>query len=323
MRVVSSIFARNFRLLARCAVAALFGIGLFLQFNLDLLLTDLLSHFRHLYLLIGLMALPVLWHARARFDLFLCIAGMALHSPALLYLPYRLPLDPHAGNNGKIRVLSANVHVANRSYQSLVDALKSQRPTIAVLTEVSEEWRHTFAAIRPDFPYQAAIFRDDCFGIALLSKLPFERIIRERPSGLPPIIEARFNMNRVPFRLIGIHAVPPVGDSERSVRNRSIAEAADLAAKAEGGVIIAGDLNTAMWSAPYRELIEAAPLRDPRLGRGIFATWPASIWPAILPIDHILHSAQFRSAALQTFSLPGSDHRGIVVELLLDKPAIR
>ena len=40
-----------------------------------------------------------------------------------------------------------------------------------------------------------------------------------------------------------------------------------------GPIMVVGDLNATMWSAPYRSLIDSTGLRNARRGFGILPSW--------------------------------------------------
>ena len=47
---------------------------------------------------------------------------------------------------------------------------------------------------------------------------------------------------------------------------------------------------------------------DPRVGRGLFATFHAQYWFARWPLDHVFHDPCFRLARLEVLPEFGSDH---------------
>ena len=89
----------------------------------------------------------------------------------------------------------------------------------------------------------------------------------------------------------------------REIRNRG--EAA----------IVAGDLNDVAWSHVTRLFRRLSNALDPRIGRGLYATfnarWPLMRWP----LDHIFFTEDFRLVRLERMGFIGSDHFPILVEL--------
>ena len=115
-----------------------------------------------------------------------------------------------------------------------------------------------------------------------------------------------------------VHTAPPA-TSARSVRNW----AADLAAlpAPDGDVlrVLAGDFNASLDHAALRAVLrrgwaDAAH----RVGRGLAWTWRPLLfpWPR-LTIDHVLVDPRISVACVHLERLQGSDHRALVVDLVL------
>jgi endonuclease/exonuclease/phosphatase (EEP) superfamily protein YafD len=114
-------------------------------------------------------------------------------------------------------------------------------------------------------------------------------------------------------------------------RLEALTSLADFVAQQEGPVIVAGDANTTRMNQPYQKL--DAVLDDAwwEAGWGLGHTFPGRIedgdWFTrisffVIPhwlvrIDHVFYSDEFLAteAALAEFN-GGSDHRGIVTELV-------
>jgi endonuclease/exonuclease/phosphatase (EEP) superfamily protein YafD len=78
---------------------------------------------------------------------------------------------------------------------------------------------------------------------------------------------------------------------------------------------VAGDLNDVAWSHVTRLFRRLSNALDPRIGRGLYATfnarWPLMRWP----LDHIFFTEDFRLVRLERMGFIGSDHFPILVEL--------
>jgi endonuclease/exonuclease/phosphatase (EEP) superfamily protein YafD len=82
--------------------------------------------------------------------------------------------------------------------------------------------------------------------------------------------------------------------------------------------ILAGDLNDVAWSRTSRRLPRIAALRDPRVGRGLYAPFDANLPTGFLwPLDHVLLSDGFALCALEVPGDIGSDHFPLRVEVVL------
>ena len=86
--------------------------------------------------------------------------------------------------------------------------------------------------------------------------------------------------------------------------------------------IVVGDFNATFWHPPFRRLL-AAGWRDAHIlaGRGFSSSWP-NHWrwlPPFLRLDHALVSEPLVVTEAVDIDLPGSDHRGFVVSLFVNR----
>ena len=72
--------------------------------------------------------------------------------------------------------------------------------------------------------------------------------------------------------------------------------------------IVAGDLNDVGWSHTTRLFQRISGLMDPRLGRGLFSTFPATVPFMRWPLDHVFFDPEFRLCRLERLGSIGSDH---------------
>jgi endonuclease/exonuclease/phosphatase (EEP) superfamily protein YafD len=86
--------------------------------------------------------------------------------------------------------------------------------------------------------------------------------------------------------------------------------------------IIVGDFNATYWHPPFRRLLEAG-WRDAHVlaGRGFSSSWPNDKrWvPPFLRLDHALVSEALVVTETVDVDLPGSDHRGLVVSVIVSR----
>lgn len=82
--------------------------------------------------------------------------------------------------------------------------------------------------------------------------------------------------------------------------------------------ILLGDFNACHDHREFRELL-ATGLTDAAQasGKGLAPTWPAgSRSPAFVALDHVLVTAGIQVRSFATINMPGTDHAGVVTELL-------
>ena len=97
-------------------------------------------------------------------------------------------------------------------------------------------------------------------------------------------------------------------DAEILVVGREIRERGEPA-------IVAGDLNDVAWSHVTRLFRRLSDMLDPRIGRGLYATFNARRPLLRWPLDHIFFTEDFRVVRLERMGFIGSDHYPILVEL--------
>jgi endonuclease/exonuclease/phosphatase (EEP) superfamily protein YafD len=205
------------------------------------------------------------------------------------------------------RVACANVYYYNRERERLVAALVALDPDILGLVEVGDEDRRL---LKPDprWPHQVWTSRRDLFKVALLSR---RRIVTSQIHEFDgtTAIEALIDLGAAPLRVLLIHPYSPTNPQSAQRRDHALAQIAERSAASREPLVVVGDWNLTAGAPLWRPLLARSGLH-PAPGRQP-ATWPWFLGPCGIAIDHILA----RDAGLDdlaAFSLPGSDHRGLV-----------
>ena len=86
-------------------------------------------------------------------------------------------------------------------------------------------------------------------------------------------------------------------------------------------VVVCGDRNDVAWSRTTRLFQKTSRLVDPRKGRGLFSTFHARIPLLRFPLDHILHSDDFRLVSMRRLEYVGSDHFPVYAMLSFEPSA--
>ena len=130
-----------------------------------------------------------------------------------------------------------------------------------------------------------------------------------------PGIRADVEVNGRTVTLLNIHTLPPASSQYFEIRNRQLTALADFANRQEDLVLVAGDLNTAMWSPYYKRMERDSGLVNARKGFGVVATWP-SFYPIFrIPIDHCLISPEIEVVDFRRGPAIGSDHLPLAVDV--------
>jgi endonuclease/exonuclease/phosphatase (EEP) superfamily protein YafD len=282
-------------------------------------LLDLPNHFRvqYFFLLVlaavGCMAFGWLWGAGVALGLALVNLGVIL--------PRLIPQARAASNGSGYRLLLSNVLKRNRSYHKVLDLVNSQQPDLVVLIEPDRTWLENLAELHRDYPFWYSNPRKDAYGIAVLSRQPFDsaEVIYLGSAGVPTVV-VRFHLNNDPDRLLTViatHPPPPKGARHTARRNDQLRALAKFVRQQRGALMLCGDLNLSPWSPHFFDLIRDSGLSDSGRGFGIQPTWPADNFWLRTPIDHCLVSSHVMVRRRWIGPRVGSDHLPVLLDFSL------
>jgi len=244
-------------------------------------------------------------------------AGGAVLGAALLMLqiPTTGKLTAFVTDKPGLRVMHMNVLQPNIRFDQAIDqALRSGADVVSV-QEVGPEWALALeAGLRSQYPYVHVESRTNCYGIALFSKRPFQQVGTVTILGTP-FIEAVFDEGGIPVRVLAVHATSPISYAHFQQRNAQFEELARHLNSSDTATIVIGDLNTVPWDRAFQRFCATTELRE--ISQGPQRTWPALGPFSLIPLDHVLVSADLVSTSMETFAIAGSDHRGILAEIHL------
>jgi endonuclease/exonuclease/phosphatase (EEP) superfamily protein YafD len=236
-----------------------------------------------------------------------------------------LPRDDAALRAGEaeLRVAALNLLFFNEDAAGVRAWLDEHEPDVVVAVEVSPFWRAAIEGWDDRFPEllispAAEAWKDDTWGTAILSRLPFTSTRMISPERGRPLMEAVVRVDASDVTVRGVHPLYPGSPWMRTKRDRVFEELAQEAWT--GPCVLAGDLNTASTSPTLRRFLRATGLADSRRG---FGRQPTFVLRDLLPlaIDHVLIGGGVRVLARETSELPGSDHRAVLVLLAIPADA--
>lgn len=260
---------------------------------------------------------------------------LALQLACLLYqgwwiVPYTRVYRPevrmvHPGDPGRrIRLLVSNVLTPNRRAELLIGHVRQHDPDLLLAVETDEWWQERLDVLEADYPYSVKCPLDNLYGMHLYSRLPLEdaRLQFLVEDDIPSIHALVRLAGGETIRLHCLHPAPPspTENDESSERDAELIAVGRSVAKANGPVIVAGDLNDVAWSETTRLFRKISGLVDPRVGRGMYNTFHAK-WPFLRwPLDHLFHSEDLAPVRLRRLGPVGSDHFPLLAELQLVSP---
>ena len=213
-----------------------------------------------------------------------------------------------------LRVAQMNLLQPNDEHAATLEAALATDADVLSFQEVSPAWADALAdCLAARYPYSCVVPGTNCYGIALFSRIRFEDAHVFHLSGTPAI-DATLRTASGTVRVLCVHATSPGDYSNFRERNEQLALLAPLIAISDLPTVLIGDLNTVSWDHAFRKLCACAGLKERSCD--VTATWPSFFGFACIPIDHVLTSDELHVSALSTFAIPGSDHRGVVAQLV-------
>lgn len=258
--------------------------------------------------------------------------------PMLLRPPRAAP--PAEIPTRSIRVLSLNVQFSGADVSALSDVMAEWAPHIVMFIEVDEGFISRLAetgalealALRYRTGDTAGL--SGAAGTVVLSTWPLSEFGQVPSVGwhLDETGEVVFDGHYVGFQqptaivsvpdswsiqLAALHPPPPVFDSYYWHQGLQAIGAWQQGVQRQyRPLIIAGDFNASTAHPVFRRA--TAGLTNTASAVGLFPrpTWPAnSVIPPFTQIDHILVSRQIAALNWHRFTIPGTDHFGVIAEL--------
>lgn len=217
-----------------------------------------------------------------------------------------------------VRVLTANLEMGQADSEAVVAMADSSADVVAV-QEMTQESADALSSAGMDnaFPYRVVLPAPVASGIGIWSRYPIVHSGRIDGYSLPMLgTRIRIPGVAVDTTVLSVHlAAPwpqPIWHWQRDITafSETLRDMADRAGA--GAVIVAGDFNTTVDMAPFRELLaQGYDDATTQAGGGTARTYPARGWtPSLIGIDHIL-VRNATASTVQTMPIPGSDHRAL------------
>jgi endonuclease/exonuclease/phosphatase (EEP) superfamily protein YafD len=284
---------------------------------------ELLTHLRAHYLfalVLGAAILATLKHFKlaAVFGVF---AIINLCFVLTLYLP-----ESRSRADGRpIRLMNVNGYHYNPTRQKLITLIHDTQPEVVLVLEVDDAWVKDLELLADSYPHRHYEPREHDLGIALLSRLPVNDLDVHYfgPADVPSFTARLEDHGGNSFHLIGTHPLPPLSATGAVARNEQLTNINAFIQTLAGPVVLAGDLNSTSWSPNFRDFVRRAGLRDSRNGFGNQPTHPGRLAPIGIAIDHVLVTPDISVRARSVGPYIGSDHRPVIVDLVIPGSAIR
>ncbi len=220
-----------------------------------------------------------------------------------------------------VDILVYNVLEKNDRYEALLELVDMLDPMVVLLMETNESWEKKMMPLEKKYNHVVKEIREDTYGMMLFSKIAF---INKRIDYLTtepiPSIDVTLQINKKYIQILALHPKPPIPGEALTSQQKDLEfkRAAQKLASQSNEIlqIVIGDLNDVVWSKASKKFKKQTGLKDPRVGRGTFSTFPTYA-PIRFPLDQIYCSRSFKLVDLKRMPDIGSDHYPIYVKFAL------
>jgi endonuclease/exonuclease/phosphatase (EEP) superfamily protein YafD len=282
----------------------------------------------HLGLLLLVIALAAAFGRGRR--LFLAAAPLVLFTLAPALFSHLRPTPPQpAPGTPALRVISCNLLMVNNDTGPILAEVLAAKPDVLLLQEYTDAWHEAAsAALSPQYPYSSFVSRDDSFGVAIYSRLPFVEGVDNRL----PLGRAGVEQTRAVVRIGGrdvavynVHLLPPRRLDYTIDSRLQFADLLKALAEEKLPYIVGGDFNLT-GDTPQHHDLKRIGARDAHdlAGRGRGSTWPVNTFFRYLPglrLDHVYLGPGLRAVHTHAGTGRGSDHRPLITDVAWDATA--
>lgn len=221
-----------------------------------------------------------------------------------------------------ISFVTANLATANPDADDLVRGLAAGYPDVFVTVETSDTALLALGQVLDRFPYVVEGEPGVRSRVVVYSRFPLRRLPTLDSMGEAQVVVVEVEPEMGPITLYAAHLPRPWFSGSDSghyqatlgEQQRIVDELAAAVAATEGPTVVAGDLNLTDRGRGYRTLLADGGLTDVVRQRPAGST-SLKWWPFALRIDHVLTRNGMCGSDPARLTLPGSDHRGLWVNL--------
>ncbi len=234
-----------------------------------------------------------------------------------------LALDAGSEDNAAcFTALGFNVFQHNREYAGTLAMLQRERPDVLLLMETDSLWLEALQPVLADFPHVSERALDNTYGMIFASRLDVRDARFQHPTSAdtPTFYATLSTREGRAFDYVGLHPRPPLPGQSTETRDANIARAAQRQAGDTMPAMAMGDFNDVSWSRTTQRFMSEGGFLDPRVGRGVYASFPAAYITVGWPLDHIFVTPAFTVGTVRILENVGSDHRALSTRLCLREP---
>lgn len=223
---------------------------------------------------------------------------------------------------GGVTLLAVNVLKENESPERVLRLIEEIDADVVLLMETDARWDASLSPVLGHYPtILSEPHEDDHYGMIFATRLSapevkFLHLTRDETPSVLAELEAPGGRR---FLFLGLHPQPPVPEGDDTDdRDAQIIYAARFARRADMPLIVMGDFNEAAWSRGSREFKRVGGYIDPRIGRGIFASFNANHMLIRCPIDQFFATTEVAVVRIELGRHVGSDHYPLIARIRIE-----
>jgi endonuclease/exonuclease/phosphatase (EEP) superfamily protein YafD len=222
-----------------------------------------------------------------------------------------------------VTLFAANVLMENRDHDRVAALIRREDPDVLLLMETNARWCAALEPVLASYPTVLRAPRDDYYGMVFAARLPVEeaRFARLTEDETPSVFARLRTRAGVAFHFVGLHPRPPVPGVDSEERDTQILYAARFARATDMPLVAMGDFNDAAWSDTAQRFKAYGRYVDPRVGRGIYASFDANNLLIRCAIDQLYVTEDVAVVGFGLGPHVGSDHFPITARIRVDPAA--
>lgn len=212
--------------------------------------------------------------------------------------------------------MAVNVKVKSAQYTKMIEQLRRYDPDLLFLMETDQSWIDALEPVLSGYPHVRRYPQSKAFGLVFATRLPVlkSNIIENTYRDTPTLYATVQPEGAPPIEFIGLHPKPPLPGWNTEMRDRNIVNAGIHTPSRLPHAIVMGDFNDVPWSATITRFREMGNWRDPRIGRGTYATFPANMVFVGWPLDQLMFKGRLDLTSFEILPQNGSDHRAVLAQ---------
>jgi endonuclease/exonuclease/phosphatase (EEP) superfamily protein YafD len=242
------------------------------------------------------------------------LVGMAVQAAYILpytpVLPREIKAAPPGETADDVRFLAINVKMENDHHAGIAEEIRRSDADVLLLMETDQAWADGLAEVLSTYTTVLRQPQSNHYGMIFATRLAVERaeLVRLTADDTPTAFAELRSPGGTVFRFVGLHPVPSVPGEDTETRDAQILYAARYARNGTTPVIAMGDFNTVAWSKVARRFKEGGAFLDPRIGRGLVASFDARYRLLRFPIDQFYLKGPVAMVDFRRGDPVGSDH---------------